>query len=158
VRIRRTSDRFVATLGQRETSVFLTVLRLYPRIPPAHQRLSKSGQLPDAEVNQQLLDDALAEQRTQTREQLQSLLSDPKRFLPNARGSRLRLTPEELEWLLQVFNDIRVGSWVLLGSPEDKLEAALADPETARLFWDMEMAGHFQMQLLAALEGRAEDE
>jgi hypothetical protein len=63
-----------------------------------------------------------------------------------------------MEWLLQVFNDIRVGSWVLLGSPEDNIEAALVDADSARIFWDMEMAGNFQMQLLAALEGRAEDE
>lgn len=153
MKIRRAADRLLLDLSQRETRVFLAMLALYPRIPPAHHRLSKSGKLPDADANQRLLDDALAEQRAETRKQLQSLVADPKRFRKTDQGGRLKVTHTEADWLLQVLNDVRVGSWVLLGSPEEKLEAALLNKGTARLFWEMEMAGYFQMHLLAALAG-----
>ena len=89
-------------------------------MPPAHQLLSKAGRLPDPEANQQLLDEALAEQRAENRRQLQALLADPRRFAHTETGARLSLSPAEVEWLLQVLNDIRVGSWVRLGSPDDK--------------------------------------
>jgi hypothetical protein len=50
-----------------------------------------------------------------------------------------------------VLNDVRVGSWVLLGSPE---EMAVDLTETnAHLFRAMEMAGYFQAQFLQALGG-----
>lgn len=155
MKITRTLDRLVFDLGQRETRAFLATLRLYPRIPPAHHRLSKSGKLPDAAANQRLLDEALAEQRAESKKQLQALPADPKRFAKTETGSRITLTPAETEWLLQVLNDVRVGSWVLLGAPEQKLEVALVNKTTARQFWEMEMAGYFEMHLLGALEGEA---
>ena len=149
----RTSNRLLFLLGQRETRTFLATLRLYPRIPPAHHRLSKSGKIPEAAASQRLLDEALAEQRAENRKLLQALLVDPKRFTRTETGSRLTLTPAETEWLLQVFNDIRVGSWILLGAPDEKLELAVVNETTARRFLEMETAGIFQMQLLAGLEG-----
>ena len=119
-------------------------------MPSAHHVLSKSGRLPDAEANQQLLDEALAEQRAENKKQLQALLADPRRFEHTETGARLSLSPAEAEWLLQVLNDIRVGSWVILGSPEEKPAELTA--ANAPHFLAMEMAGYFQMQLLEALE------
>ena len=111
--------------------------------------LSKSGRLPDREANQRLLDEALAEQRAENKKQLQALLADPRRFEHTETGARLSLSPAEVEWLLQVLNDIRVGSWVILGSPEEK--PAELNAANAPHFLAMEMAGYFQMQLLEAL-------
>ena len=105
-------------MGQREKRLLPQILKLYPRVPPAHHVLSKSGRLPDREANQRLLDEALAEQRAENKKQLQALLADPRRFEHTETGARLSLSPAEVEWLLQVLNDIRVGSWILLGSPE----------------------------------------
>ena len=62
------------------------------------------------------------------------------------------LSGSELEWLLQVLNDIRVGSWIILGSPEQWFEAAT--PQTAPHLWAMELAGAFEMAFLPAVEGR----
>jgi hypothetical protein len=81
---------------------------------------------------------------------LQTLLADPHRLDRTDLGARLSLSPAEAEWFMQVLNDIRVGSWILLGSPDGKpLELT---PEKAPHFVAMERAGYFQMQLLAALE------
>jgi hypothetical protein len=151
--IRSTKDRLVFHLGRREQQLLLAVLKLYPCIPPAHQPLSKSAGLPDPEASQQLLDEALAEQRTESKRQLQALLSDTQRLQEHPDGWRLSLSASEVEWLLQVLNDIRVGSWVSLGSPEKKL--GKLTKTTAPRLWAMEMAGFFQMDLLHAIEGDA---
>ena len=47
--------------------------------------------------------------------------------------------------------DIRIGSWIHLGSPETPLKALNA--QTAPDRWAMEMAGSFQMLFLELLEG-----
>lgn len=129
--------------------MLLRVLKLYPRVPSAHQPLSKSGRLPDRQENQKLLDEALAEQRAANKRQLRSLLDDPQRFGQMDDGFRLSLSRVEAEWVLQVLNDIRVGSWIILGSPEGKLGGLSA--RTAADFWAMEMAGYFETELLEAL-------
>lgn len=152
--IRVTKSYFLFHLGKREKHLLTQVLHLYPRIPPASFRLSKSGKLPDAEANQRLLDESLAEQREQNRKTLQTFLADPRRFTDSEAGSRLSLSPSELEWLLQILNDVRVGSWIILGSPEQAMEFKLLNEKTAADFWAMEMSGQFQMRFLEALEKR----
>ena len=151
--LRASKGNYQFHLGQREKNVFCELLGLYPCIPPAHQRLSKSGKLPDGEVNQRLLDEALAEQRADNQKQLHTFLSDPLRLVQVRKqgddGFRLTLSPTELEWLLQILNDIRVGSWIKLGSPEEPKLVLNAD--TMPHVWAMEASGHFQMQLLAAV-------
>jgi len=149
--VQATKTGIVFRLGQREKHSLVQILKLYPCMPPAHHRLSKSGRLPDAEENQQLLNEALAEQRADNKKQVQTLLADSRRFAITETGTRLSLTRADAEWLLQVLNDIRVGSWVNLGSPEDK--PAELTPANARHFLAMEMAGYFQTQLLESLEG-----
>jgi hypothetical protein len=147
--VRSTNTRVVFHLSHRETRLLAQMLALYPRVPPAHHVLSKSGRLPDREENQRLLDEALAEQRAENKTQLRALLADPRRLAHTETGSRLSLSPAEVDWLLQVLNDVRVGSWVILGSPETKLPEL--SETTAPDVVAMELAGHFQMQLLAAL-------
>ena len=71
-------------------------------------------------------------------------------------GSRFRLLlqPTEVEWLLQVLNDVRVGSWLALGEPDEDKPPDLT-PENFRYAVAMEVCGAFQSALLAAL-GNAE--
>jgi hypothetical protein len=138
-------------LGRQEKQMLLALLKVYPCSPAAREPLSKAGGLPDQEAAQKLLDEALAEHRQENRRQLQALLADPRRWQEQGGGWRLSLSPGDLEWLLQVLNDIRVGSWVLLGSPEQG-EARL-DQKTAPHYWAMELSGQFQVQFLEAIAG-----
>jgi hypothetical protein len=101
-------------------------------------------------MNQRLLEEAVAEQRAANKKQLQTLLTDPRRFADTETGCRMTLSPADMEWLLQVLNDIRIGSWVRLGSPEERLEKLTL--KTAPHFWAMEMSGYFQSRLLEALD------
>jgi hypothetical protein len=148
--VRSTKAKLVFDLGQREEQMLLRLLKLYPCVPAAHHVLSKAGQMPGAAANQQLLDEALEEQRAQNKKHLQTLLNDPGRLEHTDSGSRLSLSPAEVEWFMQVLNDIRVGSWIELGSPQGKLTEL--SPAKAPHFLAMERAGYFQMQLLEALE------
>ncbi len=150
--IRAYKNKLSFYLGPREKKLFAQVLELYPRIPPSHPRVSRTSSPPEAEESQRLLDEALAEQRADHKLQIQSLLTDPKRLIATENGWRLSVSRIECEWLLQILNDIRVGSWLSLGSPED-IHAALTK-ETAPDFWAMEMAGLFQSQFLEAINPR----
>ena len=149
--VRATKGRLVFHLGPREKRSLLQLLKLYPCVPPAHHVLSRTGRVPDQAANQRLLDEALAERRAENKKELQALLADPRRFEQTETGARLSLSPAEVEWVLQVLNDIRVGNWVILGSPEQK--PAELTSANARYFLAMEMAGYFQVPLLEALAG-----
>lgn len=136
--------------GRRERELLLQLLQLYPRIPPAHHKLSKNSKLDPS--SQHLLDEALAEQRSEHRRQVSALVTQAGRWKEHQSGWRLMLAPSELEWLLQVLNDIRVGSWVLVGCPEKQVQ--VIDEHTAPHLWAMEIAGSFEMALLHVLENQ----
>ncbi len=150
MKIVRAKDQFTLLLGGRERQLLFELLKRYPCIPPAHHHRHRSTRIPEA--SHRLLDDSLAQQRAANKKQLQQWMSDDSRFAQTETGCRVILSGAELEWLMQVLNDIRVGCWILLGAPEEKLEAAFFNKKTAPDFLAMEMAGHFQMQLLEALE------
>lgn len=144
--LRVEDEHFVFHLDKREKELFVILLRQYPVIPPAHHRLSKST-APANSANQKLLDDALTEQRKENKILVDAFLADPQRFTETETFCRLKVTAAETEWLLQVLNDIRVGSWILAGSPEELPHSDFAD-WTAPEVWAMELAGFFQMSLL----------
>jgi hypothetical protein len=59
----------------------------------------------------------------------------------------------DTEWLPQVLNDIRVGHWLRLGSPEPgDLNPLNLGLKHLPIWLAMEMSGSFQMSILAALE------
>jgi hypothetical protein len=150
--VRTTKTRLLFHLGRREERLLREILKLYPRVPSAHHVLTKSDRFPARAADQRLLDEALAEQRAECKQQVAALLDSPRWFGPSKTGARLSLKHAEVEWVLQVLNDIRVGSWIILGSPDEKLVELNA--ATAPHYWAMEMAGHFQAQLLEALHGK----
>lgn len=138
-------------ITRREQEMLLHVAGMYPLVPVSHQQLSKSGQRPE---DQQLLEESLTGQRNRNRRQVQTLLNAKTRFQETEDGLVFSLTSAQMEWLLQVLNDVRVGSWLLLGSPDGPAQTFSALTEkTARHFWAMEVAGEFQMILIKAMGG-----
>ncbi len=151
--LKQTESGFVFQLTPREQRLFQEVLGLYPVIPAGAQRLAKQPGSAQIEESQQLLEEALAEQRAANQRHLAEFLADPRRVHTTQRHTRLTLAAAEMEWLLQVFNDIRVGSWMQLGSPDCEAEQQLQVTEqNVRHFWARELAGAFQSVLLAAME------
>ena len=158
MKLLRSDDEAVRfSLNRAEKGAFTEILDLYPLVPATHLRLSKSITGRKADEGQRLLDDALAEQRTEHRQRLQAWLKTPQRFRPTKTGCILAVDRTDAEWLLQVLNDIRVGSWLLLGAPEDRLEPDEVDPKLQSLWATMEISGLFQISLLHALEGHSHD-
>ena len=143
--------RFKISWEERE---MLNVLQLYPLVPAAHHRLSKDRMLPNREENQQLLEDALRAQREENRKLVLALLEEPERFVNCGDGYEAGFTRGEIEWLLQVLNDIRVGSWLALGSPDEhpEMKAGISRQAMSRIL-TMEVAGHFEMCFLGAVGG-----
>lgn len=146
--LNKTKDSYDFHLASGERDLLLQVLQLYPLIPPAYQRVSKGH---TDESKQRLLDEALIETRMENKSQLQKVLSDSKRLVQDGNSWLLKLSEGDLEWLLQIFNEIRVGSWILLGSPESAVAALTV--ANAPHFWTLEVADYFQSRLLEALEG-----
>jgi hypothetical protein len=143
----RNKNRFEFQLVPREKELLLELLQLYPQVPAEYQRLSRA----DAEeANQRLLNEALQESRSENKKQLLAMFSDPTRLCRLDEDWLLKLTEPELDWLLQILNDVRVGSWIQLGSPESPLEALTG--KNAPHFWALEMAGYFQGSFLEVLD------
>ena len=148
--IRGDKDRFTFGISKREKDLLFQILQLYPLVPPAHHRLSKSDERQAHEENQRLLEEALAEQRRENRRHLLAMLNEPTRFRETESGMRFTLTASEMEWLLQVLNDVRVGSWLALGEPEE-LDIPEVTQTNAPYVLAMESAGYFESALLDAL-------
>jgi hypothetical protein len=150
--LRIENDRYFFQFAHDEKALFEFLLRLYPVIPSAHQALSETSAKMDE--NQRLLDEALAEQRKENKQLVEQLLKDAGRFKETETDVEMNVSAGEIEWVLQVLNDVRVGNWILLGSPE---EHPRFDPNTenAAYLLAMEMAGQFQMHLLEAIKHNA---
>jgi hypothetical protein len=146
--IRGDHEEVLYHLGRHERDLFLSVLRRYPLLPQDHQPLSRHSPVNDSGASEQMLQDALTEQRSGNRSRVESLVRDRRRFQETESGWILVLSPADREWLLQVLNDVRVGSWLRLGSPEKELRELELDARTAPDAMTMEMAGLFQMLFL----------
>lgn len=137
-------------LGLQEKQLLVEVLKLYPVVPAAHHRLSKKDTGTKPDENQRLLDEALAEQREENRLQIQATLDEPQRFHAMKSGVEFRLAHGEVDWLLQVLNDVRVGGWLALGAPEPGQVPKVTE-QNVRHHFAMEASGLFETALLAAL-------
>ena len=153
--LRSKNSEFAFSLSEVERRIFLEILNQYPLVPASHQPLSKTIKGRRAIEDQHLLDDALAEQRAKHKRQLGEWLGEKGRFRRTKSGCTLKLRHEDAEWLLQILNDIRIGSWLLLGAPEEHLEPEEIAPELHRVWATMELGGMFQMAVLHALEGQS---
>jgi hypothetical protein len=119
-----------------------------------HYPLCPGPPSPAAGSDPALLRELLEENARTNRARLDRLLRQRPRH-PAREGEpvRLELGPEEAEWLLEILNDVRVGSWHRLGSPEhpESLPARLTGPQ-AILSMLIRITGRLQMHLLRALE------
>jgi hypothetical protein len=140
-------------ISTREEALLLATLRLYPLLANGHHRISKDPKTAGS-AEQRLLEESMAQLRTAHRRKLDELFLAPQRFFKDAPGERrLVLTRAQFEWLLQVLNDIRVGSWVQLGCPElEKVPPANLTRQNARSLHAMNLSGEFQAALLEAVK------
>jgi len=152
--IRTRRDKLVFEISQSEKRLLFDVLKLYPLISPTHHRLTKSARTAKHDENQKLLEESLAAQREENRKNVRAMLDEPGHFKEMASGLQLTISRPEIEWLLQVLNDVRVGSWIALGSPDPERDRKIAfNKKMMPHFRMMELAGAFEMVFLDALSG-----
>ncbi|MEJ5237988.1 hypothetical protein [Limisphaera sp. VF-2] len=151
--IRTDGDRMTFRLSATERVVLLDLVKAYPCVPPAHVRhRAVASEDPESAEIQTLLAEALAEQRAATRRQILQLLENPEVLQRQPQGWVLHLRPGDLETLLQVLNDVRVGSWIALGCPDPLPDKLPSDPEKAHHAATMELAGWFEISLLQEVQ------
>lgn len=138
-------------IGKREREMLFSLLQRYPVMLAAHFRTRHPPKSEESKKNQDLLEETLAEQQKENRKQLEQMLAAKGRFTENGLGYTFRLSHSEIEWLLQVLNDIRLGSWIQLGEPDPNATASVPlNEQNMLLAWAMEIAGLFQHALLEA--------
>ena len=138
-------------IGKREREMLFSLLQRYPVVLSAHFKSRNPPKSEEAKNNQELLEDALAEQQKETRKQLEQMLAETGRFVEHEFGYTFRLSHSEIEWMLQMLNDVRIGSWIQLGEPNpDSPNTPPLNEQTVMLAWAMEIAAFFQSSLLEA--------
>jgi hypothetical protein len=152
--LRSEDGEFEFEFATAEKSLLLHLLGLYPAVPVAYHRLTRNKKIPNQVENQQLLDDAIQSQRQTNQEKIISMVKTPGRFRDDEDSSRAVFQRGEVEWLLQVLNDVRIGNWIALGSPDAPHERPLRrDKKSLRHLMLMEVAGGFEMFFLGAVSG-----
>jgi hypothetical protein len=120
-------------------------------ITGAPAKISKTTDDDKTVERENLLNESLAEHRA-------GLIRQSKALVEKISSSKstLVITPEEREVLLQIVNDVRIGSWHALGEPNDleilgepnDLEMEAVNPVEEMFCKLMHLGGYFQYQLL----------
>jgi hypothetical protein len=154
VKILSSSDeRLVFEFNRRERQALSEILRLYPVLNPDYHQITKGSNEKKVEEGQKWLREAMAEQRTQNQKMVGEFLADENWKEGPAGKFQVALDAAKTEWLLQVINDVRVGSWVNLGKPDpEQGETVEPSMENLPYVMAMELAGMFQSIILQALE------
>lgn len=149
--VAQTDDHFVFEFQRRERQVFIAILELYPVLNPDYHEMHRSNTRDQRiEESQAMLHEAMAEQRKRNKARVTEFLR-AENWETQGTRFRVSLTREQIEWLLQVLNDVRVGSWVILGKPDHEHgEVAEVTLEKMPFASALELSGYFQMALLQA--------
>ena len=145
--LKQTRDGWRYLLDANEASCLEGLLKRFPLTKSFPARITKSTADPKAVEREKLLNESLAEHRAGLRQKARRLLSNGKLKVHRDQW-RLSVNLEEREILLQILNDIRVGSWRALGEPES-LEPRPGASD-AELFYTnlLNLAGYFEFKLL----------
>jgi hypothetical protein len=136
-------------LKEKEAAVLVELIKKFPFAEIDHVKISNTEKDPDTIEREKLLNESLSDHRRELKSLAQNLL-DQDKFKKIKSGQLLTLDSEEREILLQVLNDIRIGSWHVLGDPES-LESTPANPSNQYLAYRglMDVAGYFEIGLIA---------
>jgi hypothetical protein len=152
--LRKDGDEFEFEFAPVEKGLLFHLLGLYPAVPVSYHKLTKGRRIPHEAENQELLNEAIKAQRVENQKEIIALVKDAERFSDGQESTQAVFQTGELEWLLQVLNDVRVGCWIAAGSPDLQAERKLRrDKQALQHVMLMELAGGFEMLFLGAVSG-----
>ena len=128
-----------------EREMFARILEMFPVQQGAMRAIG------DEANAQELLEKALREQRGKLREEAERLLRANGELAIDAEFNEfwdLKLSDAEIEWVLQMLNDVRVGVWTQIGCPNPSHDFKITGAPSEEL-----VRGHVIMQLCATWQG-----
>lgn len=142
---------YVFEITPREKDLLLATLLFFPQLDTGHHQLSRDPKTAN-KAGQEWLVETMEQLKLEHKKRLDLFFKNDRRFFKESHGAlRFTLTDEQMEWLLRVLNEIRVGSWVRLGQPEmDAVRKIKLTGPQSHLFSAMELSGYFQTGLLEA--------
>ncbi|MCX8108387.1 MAG: hypothetical protein N3G20_06245, partial [Verrucomicrobiae bacterium] len=147
-------DRYQFGISPAEKTVLLALLERYPLIPLSYHKLSKKpSHERERDENQALLEEAMASRRSLLKRRVTQMIQSEGRFQQVQDHWVVTFAREEIEWLLQVLNDVRVGNWILLGCPDPEDQTNTPTREEKLAAAEMDLAAHFECMLLEAVDG-----
>ncbi len=152
--VKKTDDEVVFWLHPDEYEALLMVVDQYPVLKEDYQTLSQSQDPKIVEAAQELLRQSLEEQKAENQRFKQTFMQQGKHLKRVGKGYHLILKAHEVERLLQVLNDVRVGMWYALGCPESNDPEVVLKSNLHHLdkYWAMEIAGSLEWNLIELLE------
>jgi hypothetical protein len=140
----KAAGKFTFRFEQAEREWFRHILERYPVQQTPLRRINE-----DVAVNK-LLEKALAESRKRLRSDAELFLKAGKIEIDPAFNEYwdLTLTAAEIEELLQILNNVRVGLWIQLGKPEPSIEELLPTKPS-----EDQVRAHMIMHVSAAWQG-----
>ncbi|MDA7916306.1 hypothetical protein N9B94_03635 [Verrucomicrobia bacterium] len=151
--LRRSGKVAVIELDAGEHFVVAELFKRYPVLPPSHFELSRCGEFEGMEEDEAFLQETMSDEQMANVKELKELLTTEKYIKQVGDAYQIFLERPQIEWLLQVVNDIRVGSWAMLGSPEEvsDVEDFETDPSKRSYYFAMELSTMVQSVLLMSL-------
>ena len=151
--ISKTTDSVTYRFEHKEWLYFVDLLRLFPVLKEDYYQAGTVRNDPKLADTHQLLKEMLSDYKAEQKLWLLKFLKSEENRVKKKDGSiQLALSMREKETLLEILNDIRVGSWMVLGSPGLKdadLELKLNHAkELQQVAWAMDLSGYFQMGFL----------
>ncbi len=152
--IRQEGGQFELQMEEEEWESFSDLLAQYPLTPADHHSLnSKSNPDPDLKESEQWLRDSVSNHQTDREAQIKKWIQSIK---PSNNDADLMypisFDPERADWLIEILNDLRVGSWMSLDCPSaDELSGKSWESKGWPRIWIMEASGMYESILLQAL-------
>ncbi len=151
--LQKSDDKFIFELGFEEKDLLLEVIKLYPVLDPAYHKFSNSLDDEEASLSRNIFREDLLEHQGKNKKMVEEIFGESSPFKQDVLYCRLELRPEQLECLLQVLNDIRVGTWRNLDSPDyDELEKLRREKQDVVPLVVMDVCEYFEYHFLDALD------
>lgn len=152
--LNKTGEKFVFELMSEEKELLSKIFGLYPMLDRDKIELSKT--IKDEQICQskKILSDAFKEFQDSNKRFISELFEKSNNFKPSEDYEyyTLELDGEQIERLLQILNDIRVGMWQKLGCPDlENRKDFIRSAEDVFAVYIMDICEYFEYYLLKAL-------
>ncbi len=152
--IRQGNGSFELRMEEGEWTALSDLLGQYPLTPANHHSLnSKDRPDPDLKESDQWLRDSVSNHQTEREVQLKKWLSNVQADHSGADVEYpVKFDADRADWLIEILNDLRVGSWLSLGCPSpEEISGKTWKSSDWPTLWTMEASGMYQSILLKAL-------